>query len=124
LAERQKAGIYRSSAIPLVEDGNPVVDFVSVAHPVINNAGVVAFLGSLHDGRDHLLTTSDGVSFVDRSVNIGTSLASPGFAINDAGVVVFAAKLPGNTGFGIFTGPDAVGNRVIAPGDNLDGRRS
>ena len=115
-----KAGIYRSSAIPLVEDGNAVVDFVSVAHPVINNTGVVAFLGSLHDGRDHLLTTSDGVNFVDRSVNIGTSL-SPGFAINDVGGVVFAAKLPGNTGFGIFTGPDAVGNRVIAPGDSLDG---
>ena len=115
-----KAGIYRSSAIPLVEDGNPVVDFVNVAHPVINNGGVVAFLGSLHDGRDHLLTTSDGVNFFDRSVNIGTNL-SQGFAINDAGVVAFAAKLPGNTGFGIFTGPDAVANRVIAPGDNLDG---
>ena len=120
VAGASKAGIYRSSAVPLIEDGNSVVDLVSLAHPVINNAGVVAFLGSLHDGRDHVLTTTDGINFVDHSVNIGTSL-SPLFAINDAGVVVFAAKLAGNTGFGVFTGPDPISNRVIAPGDSLDG---
>jgi hypothetical protein len=115
-----RGGIYRSSAVPLVEDGNAVVDLVTAAHPAINSSGVVAFLGSLHDGRDHLLTTSDGVNFVDHSVSIGTSISQL-FSINDSGSVVFAARLAGNTGFGVFTGPDAMANRVIAPGDTLDG---
>jgi concanavalin A-like lectin/glucanase superfamily protein/Big-like domain-containing protein len=116
----QRAGIYRGSATPLVEDGNAMVDFVRSAQPAINNTGVIAFLGSRYDGLDHVLTTSDGISFIDHSARISTNL-SPVLAINDNGTVVFGAILPGDTGFGLFTGPDSVRDKVIAPGDSLDG---
>jgi hypothetical protein len=41
-------------------------------------------------------------------------------ALNDRGQVAFAASLDAG-GYGIFTGPDPVANRVIATGDSLAG---
>src|SRR5688572_15595759 len=101
-----KAGIYRGSATPLVEDGDAVVAAVESAAPAINDAGAVVFLARLADGSLHVLSTSDGSTFVDHSGSIGGTGA---FGINAAGTVVFAAAGE----LGIFTGPDAVSQKVI-----------
>lgn len=41
--------------------------------------------------------------------------------IDDAGMVVFEATLDAASGWGIYSGPDPVANKVLAVGDTLDG---
>jgi len=104
-------GIYRGSLTPLVQDGSSGVSLI-FARPVINNSGRVAFLASINGGPASIYTTSDGVSFA----RAGQFPNNNGlFAINDSGKVAYT--LSG----GIYTGVDLVADKVIVPGDSLDG---
>ncbi len=119
----QRFGIYRGSAIPLIEDGDAtslgtISIHFSVA-PVINNGGTVAFSGDTAGGGSGVYTTSDGVSVT----LVGTALAS-GIAINDAGTVAFRRNIAGGNvvGEGLYIGrPGSIDEKVIAYGDPLDG---
>lgn len=104
-------GIYRGSLTPLVQDGSNGVSLI-FARPAINNLGAVAFLASINGGPASIYTTPDGASFT----RAGQYPNNNGlFAINDAGKVAYT--LSG----GIYTGVDLVADKVIAPGDALDG---
>lgn len=104
-------GIYRGSLTPLLQDGSNGVSLI-FARPAINNLGTVAFLASINGGPASIYTTPDGASFT-RAGQYPNNNAL--FAINDAGKVAYT--LSG----GIYTGVDLVADKVIAPGDSLDG---
>ncbi len=105
-------GIYRGSPTsPLVQDGSNGVSLI-FARPVINNSGTVAFRATINGGPASIYTTSDGTSFTRVGQN-PTDL----FAINDSGKVAYTitgALYAGGTA-------DLVADKVIAPGDTLDG---
>jgi hypothetical protein len=104
-------GIYRGSLTPLVQDGSNGVSLV-FARPVINNFGTVAFLATVNGGPASIYTTSDGVAFT----RVGQYPNNNGlFAINDSGQVAYTHSS------GIYTGTDLVADKVIEPGDPLDG---
>ena len=111
-------GLYVGSNVPLVEDGHALVAAVEAAPPAINDSGDVVFVGRLHDGTAHVLSTRDGVNFADHSGSFGIGL-SDAFSINNAGQVSFTATSAGS--IGIFTGPDPAADKVLAAGDALDG---
>lgn len=103
-------GIYRGSLTPFVQNG--ANNFaLTITRPVINNSGTVAFLASLN-GTASIYTTSDGVSFA----RVGLAPNNNGlYAINDSGKVAYTFFS------GIYVGPDLVADKVIVPGDGLDG---
>lgn len=109
-------GVYRGSLVPLVQDGSNGITLVSGFRPVINNSGRVAFLASLNSGPAGIYTTVDGLSFT----YAGGIPHNNRFAINDAGKVAYAFFSP-LSGTGIYAGPDLAADKVIVPGDALDG---
>ena len=112
-----RLGIYKGSTTPLIEAGAELHGGILglLGRPVINNAGLVAFLGTT-DGSPAVYTTGDG-----QAVDIVGTGALDRLAINDAGTVAFRKGL-GNNGDGIYVGrPGAIDQKVIAPGDALDG---
>jgi hypothetical protein len=121
------SGIFvgRTGTFRTVAASDPAV---FVQKPVLNDAGTVAFLRSFSD------ETSG--EFVEEIVTVGADGAltkvadtrgefgSFGFrppSLNGDGDVAFLATLDDFSTTGIFVGPDAVGDRVIATGDTLDG---
>ncbi len=113
-----RAGVYRGSGVPLVEEGSAAVPLLGLARPVITDAGEVAFVAVWPDGTSRVLSTTDGVAFTDHSGLL--SSAPQQLSISGTGTVVFEAAMPGG-GTGLFTGSDVVADKVIAPGDSLDG---
>ena len=117
-----KAGIYRGSAVPLIETGSVVAGGtvgVSLVGPVINNSGTVAFVGSVGGIGAHAYTTSDGVSVT----LVGTNPIDR-LAINDSGAIAYRKNTSGGNvaGEGLYVGqPGAIDKRVIGFGDPLDG---
>ena len=97
-----------------------------VDEPVLNDGGITAFETRFFDetGRfvDAIVTdngpTQTNVADTSGSF-IGFFFRPP--AINNAGEVAFGAFLNDNQTSGIFTGPDAKKDVVIATGDKLDG---
>lgn len=84
----------------------------------INDAGTVVF-----DRGDSIFINGNGVTttFVDTSGPFN-SVQSP--VINNNDTVVFAGQLDEDAGtydYGIFTGSDPINDKVIAPGDTLNG---
>lgn len=84
----------------------------------INDKGTVVF----DDGGNNILKNSNGVTttFVDTSGPFN-SVQSP--VINNNDTVAFAGRLDeaGSYDYGIFTGPNPINDKVIAPGDILGG---
>ena len=114
------AGIYRGSAVPLIESGDVVSGgtmlITPFTRPVINNSGTVAFVGRLDVGGATgvygVYTTADGASVT----LVGTNPVSQ-ISINDSGAVAFR----GADG-GIYLGrPGTLDHTVIRPDDAIDG---
>jgi hypothetical protein len=99
----------------------------SVGEPVLNEGGTAAFETSLFDEAtqqfvEAIVTGNGGplATVADTTGPFGDFGFRPP-ALNDAGDVAFLATLDDFTTTGIFVGPDAVADRVIATGDTLDG---
>ena len=98
----------------------------SFQEPVLNDEGTAAFETSFFDENGQFLTaivTSDGgplTTVVDTNGQFGFFGFRPP-SINDGGQVAFQGILDDFQTTGIFVGPDAVADRVVATGDQLDG---
>ncbi len=97
----------------------------SVGAPVLNNEGTAAFETSFTQDEEFVtaIVTGDGGPLVTVADTTGP-FSSFGFrppALNDGGGVAFDATLDDFETSGIFVGPDADADRVIATGDTLDG---
>jgi hypothetical protein len=96
--------------------------------PVLNDSGTAAFQTSFFDQTGQFVSaivTSDGAT--ERTIADTTGpFGAFGFrppALNNHGDVAFSATLDDFLTTGIFVGPRAVQDRVIATGDKLDGAR-
>jgi hypothetical protein len=101
-----------------------------VGEPVLNDGGTAAFETSFFDEATQefvtAIVTGNGGPLTT-VVDTTGPFSSFGFrppALNDGGEVAFLATLDDFTTTGIFVGPDAVEDRVIATGDTLDGSTS
>ena len=112
------AGIYRGSSTPSVEEGPAEVGVILPVAPATSNSGVIAFVGESSAGMRRILSTTDGLSFLDHTGALA-SVATPDFSLGSGRLVVFTAAV--GDGMGAFVGPDAVNNKVLVPGDALDG---
>lgn len=107
-----------SSIHPILPDPT---DFTFIAGlPSINDAGVVAFRGSLADGQIGLFLGDGSEVSTVAHVSGAFSDISNAFSINNAGTVAFQADLDIG-GNGLFIGPDPVEDRVVGTGDLLFG---
>ncbi len=119
------SGIFRfdpgDGFVTIVDENSPVVDFATT--PQLNNAGVVVFHAFLDAGGEEAIMTGSGGALTTIADTTGPfgSFAFGGPSINDSGEVAFGASLDRAFATGIYTGPDPVADRVIAPGDMLDG---
>jgi len=92
----------------------------------LNDRGTVVFDASFFNPaltqwlRDELLIESGGMTTTIADTSGAFGSFYPGLNINNRGTVAFEATLKGG-GFGIFTGPDPVTDKVIATGDSLFG---
>jgi len=89
--------------------------------PAINDAGLVAFIAFRDVGGSGIYTSANLVAPL---ASTGASFESfSDIALNDAGLVAFRAQrsTAAGGGEGIFTGADAVHDKVIAAGDALFG---
>ena len=117
-------GIYRGSAAPLIETGDAVSGGtigIGLQAPLINNAGTVAFIGTLTGGGtvSGVFTTSDGVT-VARVAPPPADGIGGSFSLNNAGIVAYR-KVSG-LGSGLSLGrPGAVDTPVISYDGSLDG---
>jgi 3',5'-cyclic AMP phosphodiesterase CpdA len=100
---------------------------VIVGRPNLNDAGSVTFHRFFNDRAGEELVRSDGGTLTVMADTSGpfqsfgftfTGFTPP--ALNNNGETAFLADLDSG-GSGIFVGPDAVADRVIATGDTLDG---
>jgi hypothetical protein len=112
------SGTFRTIAAP---DPNR-----SVEVPVLNDGGTAAFQTSFFDQTGQFVSaivTADGAT--ERTVADTTGpFGAFGFrppALNNRGDVAFSATLDDFLTTGIFVGPRAIQDRVIATGDKLDG---
>jgi hypothetical protein len=99
---------------------------VNPGWPTLNDAGTVAFHRIFNDRAGEELVSGNGGPLTVIADTAGP-FASFGFffglqppALNNHGDVAFLADLDAG-GSGIFVGPDAVADKVIATGDMLDG---
>ena len=119
------SGIFRfdpaGGFVTIVDENSPVVDFAT--HPQLNAAGVVVFHAFLDAGGEAIVTGSGGAltTVADTSGAFGSFAFFGGPSINDLGQLAFGAALDGAFGNGVYTGPDPVADRVVAPGDIVDG---
>jgi hypothetical protein len=68
------------------------------------------------NGNLHLVADSDAYSF-----GVLRDYDQPYYKINNSGEVVFATVRSGDSNMGLYTGPDPLVDRIIGPGDALDG---
>jgi hypothetical protein len=90
--------------------------------PVLNDHGTAGFLRSFVDNGNFVssIVTTDGgpvKTIASTAGNYGFFNSGP--AINDKGEVAFSAFTADFSLSGIFTGPDPVADRVVAPGDAI-----
>jgi hypothetical protein len=118
-------GIYRGSAVPLIETGDAVSGGtigLGLQAPLINNTGTVAFIGALTSGGGSvsgIFTTSDGVT-VTRVGVLPPDGVGGSFSLNNAGIVAYR-KVSG-LGTGLSLGrPGVVDTPVISYDGSLDG---
>jgi hypothetical protein len=115
-----REGVFRTIAAP-APDGSR-----SFQEPTLNNGGTAAVETSFFDETGQFVTaivTGNGgplTTVADTNGPFGFFGFRPP-PINDDGEVAFLAILDDFQTTGIFVGPDAVGDRVIATGDELDG---
>jgi hypothetical protein len=100
---------------------------VSVGEPILNDAGTAAFERSFFDeaAQEFVaeIVTGNGGPLTTVADTRG-AFSAFGFrppSLNNAGAVAFHATLDDFSTSGIFVGPDALQDRVIATGDVLDG---
>jgi hypothetical protein len=99
---------------------------VNVGWPALNDAGTVAFHRLFNDRAGEELVTGNGGALTvvaDTSgpfESFGQLFGITPPALNNHGDIAFGAGLDAG-GSGIFVGPRAVADRVIATGDTLDG---
>jgi hypothetical protein len=95
----------------VIDATGPFADFFS---PSINSNGVVAFRALLDSGVQGLFTVDalDVVSTIVDTAGPFNTFISDHVPFNNQGGVAFVAGLD-NGGFGIFTGPDPVADKVI-----------
>jgi hypothetical protein len=118
-----KAGLYRGSTTPLLQDGDAIsggtIVFNFLQRPGVNNAGTMAFKGRFDVGDvqgPNGVFTTDGHSVT----LVGTSPLDR-FSLNESGSVAYRKNL-GGTGDGVYLGrPGLIDQEVIGPGDALDG---
>jgi hypothetical protein len=120
------SGIFRfdpgSGFVTIVDENSPIVDFAT--DPQLNNAGVVVFHAFLDASPDEAIMTGSGralTTVADTTGPFGSFAFFGGPSINDLREVAFGASLDGAFENGIYTGPDPIADRVIAPGDMLGG---
>jgi hypothetical protein len=90
-----------------------------VAEPRINNKGAIAFLADLKSGGQGVFRIDNsGLHKVADTSGAFRELFAP--SINNLGQVAFSALLD-DRNLGVFVGPDPVADRIIGPGDALDG---
>ena len=93
--------------------------FSSAAEPRINNKGTIAFHADLKSGGQGVFRIDNsGLHLVADTSGAFRSLTPP--SINNLGHVAFSALLD-DRNLGVFIGPDPVADRIIGPGDALDG---
>jgi hypothetical protein len=113
-------GVFRTIAAPATDGSR------SFQEPVLNDGGTAAFETSFFDENGQFVTaivTGDGgplTTVADTNGPFGFFGFRPP-SINNGGEVAFTAILDDFQTTGIFTGPDATADRVIATGDQLDG---
>ena len=114
-------GVFRTIAAP-ASDGSR-----SFGEPVLNDGGTAAFETSFFDEITGefvtAIVTGNGgplTTVADTTGPVGAFAFRPP-SINNTGEVAFLAILDDFQTTGIFTGPDAAEDRVVATGDELDG---
>jgi hypothetical protein len=114
-----REGNFRTIAAPDPE--------VSVGVPVLNDGGTATFERSFFDEVTQEFVT-EIVTGSGEALTVVADTRGPfaffGFrppSLNNHGEVAFLATLDNSSTSGIFVGPDAVTDRVIATGDTLDG---
>lgn len=114
-------GLYVNSGVPFVEDGGAVITNLFLQRPVINNAGVIAFVGRHADGRVGVFKTTDGSSFT----YVGSGATQGGhdrISLNDRGEVAFDATASAGHNEILYVGSGSGSAKaVIGQGDALDG---
>jgi hypothetical protein len=86
--------------------------------PDVNNNGIVAFFAFFGAGEQGIfLGDGTGTSPVVDSLGPFAEFRSPN--VNSTGTVAFEAILDGQSGRGVYIGPDTLVDRVIGPGDIL-----
>lgn len=124
-------GIYAGNGGPITTIANtngPFRGFGADPAPSINARGVAAFGASLDSGLIGIFTGQFFTSGAPIPTVADTSGPFSDFglfrffvSINDSNKVAFVARLRATGRLGIFTGPDAVADKVIAEGDPLSG---
>jgi subtilase family serine protease len=104
-------------AAVVAESGSVFSDFGQF--PAINAGGTVAFQAALAGGGQGIFTAAPGAAPVTVATTEDGFTALGSVAINGNGAVAFLATVGGATG--IYTGPDASRQKVIAVGDALGG---
>ncbi|MCC5638074.1 hypothetical protein LC593_19990 [Nostoc sp. CHAB 5844] len=110
--------IYQGETTTPVVETNGDFDFLS--SPTLNNENTIAFRGVLDNyTTEGIFTVKDGnLSTITDNSGPFSFFENP--AINNEGIVAFKGALD-TGGFGIYTGPDPVNDKVIAVGDALLG---
>ena len=118
--ERIVTGVGGKLTIKATTKGTNFAGFFSSAtEPRINNKGAIAFHADLKSGGQGVFLIDDsGLRLVADTSGPFHILTAP--SINNRGRVAFSALLDDRNS-GVFMGPDPVADRVIGPGDVLDG---
>ncbi len=116
-------GIYTGDGGPLTTIADTSDAFSDIRPASMNQAGLMAFRGTLRAGGQAILLGDGGPLTIYALAggvyaNFGTAVG--GLAHNNAGTVAFEASLRAG-GRGIFTGADPVADKVLAVGDALFG---
>lgn len=118
----QVVGVRRADGV------NPIVTIADssgplsqlVGFPDINDSGTVV-LGVELDGGGRALWTGDGGSITTVVDSFGPFDSFLVANINNAGTVAFLGAKDVSFETGIYTGPSVITDKVVAPGDTLDG---
>jgi hypothetical protein len=87
--------------------------------PRLNNKGAIAFLADLKSGGQGIFRIdNNGLQRIADTSGAFRILTPP--SINNHGHIAFSALLDGRNGT-VFIGPDPVADRILGPGDALDG---
>ena len=107
-----------SSLTTIADSAGPLTLRPDFQQASISDDGTVAFLADLDAGEEGVFTGAGGPITTVVTTGAGfVVLDNQGPAISGNGLVVFRAEDPE----GIYTGPDPIGDKVVAAGDPLGG---